>query len=144
MGPVGLGRLALTVSQLRTGGVEPNARLGQHSQQLPLSDGDLFGLGFQLLGFSGVGVAGRRRLEVEMLSAFVGNAHRGGDSFGKGGQPEPGVLDRLGPDRELGQCGLVRSQLFRCDRQPPGGLVVLPAHGGLGLEDRVPLHLPVH
>ena len=139
MGPVGLGGLALAVGQLRAGGLQPGARLGQLSQQLLLGDRHLLGLGFQLLGFSGVGVAGRRGLEIEMLSAFVGDTHRGAHPFGQGGQREPGVLDRLGPDRELGQCSLVRGQFLGCQRQPGCGLVVLAAHGGLGLEDRVSL-----
>ncbi len=79
-----------------------------------------------------------------MLSAFVGDTHGGTHPFGEGGQPEPGVLDRLGPDRELGQRGLVCGQLLGRHRQPLGCLFVLAAHGGLGLEDRVSFHLPVH
>ena len=141
MRPVGLGRPALAVGQLCAGGIQPSARFVQHSQQLPLGDRHLLGLGFQRVG---VGVAGRRWLEIEMLGAFVGDAHGRTHPFGEGGQPEPGVLDALGPDRELSQRGLVRGQLLGRHRQPPGGLVVLAAHGGLGLEDRVSLNLPVH
>ena len=65
------------------------------------------------------------------------------DAFGQRGQPEPGVLDRLGPHGELGQRGLVGGQFLGRHRQAGGGLVVLAAHGRLGLQDRVALHLPI-
>ena len=142
MRPVGLGRLALALGQLRAGGIQPGPRLGQLGQQLLLGDRHLLGLGFQRVGSGSVSLAGTGSM-IEVLSAFVGDAHRGAHPFGQGGQPEPGVLDRLGPHRELGQRGLVGGQLLGRHRQPGGGLVVLAAHGGLGLEDRVSLHLPV-
>ncbi len=140
VGPIGLGGRALTVGQFRAGGVQPGAGRGQLRQQLLLGGRHLAGLGFQRVR---IGVAGCRRLNVEMLGAFAGDAHRGAHPFGQCGQPEPGLLHRFGPDRELGQRGLVRGQLLGRHRQAGGGLVVLAAHGDLGLDDRVPLHLPV-
>ncbi len=139
MRPVGLGGLSFPFGQLGAGRLEPGPRRGQFCQQLLLGGCDPVGLGVQRVR---IGVTGCRRLDVEMLGAFAGNAHRGAHPFGQRGQPEPGVLDRFGPHRELGQCGFVRGQLLGGDRQSGGGLVVLAAHGGLGLEDRVALSLP--
>ena len=140
MGPVGLGGLTVTLGQFGAGGVQPGPRGVQLRKQLPLGGRDLLGLGIQRVG---IGVAGRHRLHIEVVCAFAGDAHRGAHPFGQRRQPEPGVLDRLGPHRERGQCRLVRGQLLGSHGQAAGGLVVVAAHGGLGLQDRVPLHLPV-
>ena len=139
MGPVGLCRLAFAFGQFRAGGIQPGARRGQLGQQLLLGGRDLLGLGFQRLG---VGVADGGRLDIEMLGAFAGDPHRGAHPLGQRGQPEPGVLDRLGPTGQLRQGRLMRGELLGRHRQPGRGLVVLAAHGGLGLEDRFPLGAP--
>ncbi len=73
-----------------------------------------------------------------MMGAFAGDAHRSVHPFGQRRQPEPSVLDRLGPRREFGDRGLMRGQLLGCHRQPGGGLVMLAAHRSLGLKDRFP------
>ena len=73
VGPVGLGGFALPIGQFGAGRVQPGARRAQLRQQPLLGGRHLIGLGFQGVG---VGVAGRRRLDVEVLGAFAGDAHR--------------------------------------------------------------------
>ncbi|WP_424068610.1 hypothetical protein [Mycobacterium sp.] len=58
---------------------------------------DLLGLSIKRVR---VGVAERSRLDIEMLRALAGDAHGGADAFGQGGEPEPGLLHRLGSLRQ--------------------------------------------
>lgn len=78
-----------------------------------------------------------------MLGPLAGDADRRRHPFGQGGQREPGLLDRLGPAGQLAERLLVRGELLGGHRQPRRGLVVLAAHGGLGLEDGLALAPPV-
>lgn len=141
MRAVGLGGTMLTVGQLRARGIQPVAGFGQLDQQLLFGDRDLLGLCVQRVR---VGVAVGHRLDVEMLSTLVGDAHRGAHSFGQCRQPEPGVLNRLRPGRELGQRRLVSGQLFGRDGQAGSGLVVLATHRRLGFENGFALGAPAH
>ena len=95
---VGLGSLALTLGQFRAGLVQPGPRRGELGEQLLLGDRHLLGLGLQGVG---IGVTGRHGLDIEVLRAFAGDAHRGAHPFGQGRQPKPGLLHALGPHRQL-------------------------------------------
>ena len=123
-----LGGLALLHPEFDPGGLQRRTGTGKFGEQSALLLSHLVGLGVERIGIrTGAG----SRFGLQVLLTLAGDPHRGADPLGQGREPEPGLLCGLGPRRQRGDSGFTGGELFRCRRQPRGGVVVLASQRGL-------------